>query len=297
MPPDRFYRRAEKAGSWYPANAAELGAAIDHFLATAGDYAGAPVIAGVVPHAGLSFSGATAAKTFAALRQTNPAVKTLVIFGAVHTQALKIPALWAEGVWDSPLGRAAVDAPLAAKIVAAGWGENNPQPHYGDNAIELQIPFVRRAFPQAKILPVAVPPSAAAADWGARFAAFAQNENLTADLAVIASTDLTHYGRPYGLTPVAGAAALEWSKKNDRRLLASAQNFAAEKIVPQAAAEQSACGAGALAAATAYARALGATPAELLAHTTSYEVQPAGEPSMFVGYAALVWRRGRAINN
>ncbi|GHV18956.1 hypothetical protein AGMMS49959_02280 [Planctomycetales bacterium] len=292
MPLDRFYRRAEKAGSWYPDDAAELGAVIDHFLATAGDYSGAPVVAGVVPHAGLRFSGATAAKTFAALRPTNPA--TIVIFGAVHTQNLRIPALWTAGEWDSPLGRATVDAPLAAKLLAAGWGEDNPQPHYGDNAIELQIPFIRRVFPHAKILPVAVPPSAAAADWGARFAAFAHNENLTADLAVIASTDLTHYGRPYGLTPVVGAAALEWSKKNDRRLLASVQNFAAEKIVPLAAADASACGAGALAAATAYARALGATPAELLAHTTSYEVQPDGEPSMFVGYAALIWRAGKS---
>ncbi|MBI4864000.1 MAG: AmmeMemoRadiSam system protein B [Candidatus Riflebacteria bacterium] len=53
--------------------------------------------------------------------------------------------------------------------------------------------------------------------------------------------------------------------------------------------DHSACGAGAVAATTAYCRALGASKGALLQHVTSHEVYPERRVTSFVGYAAIVF--------
>lgn len=289
-------RPAVKAGSWYPASPDALARVVDAFVAAApaGGAAtvAAPMLAGLVPHAGFAFSGAVAARTFAALQRSRPEVATIVVLGAVHTAWLARPAAWAAGAWDTPLGAVEVDGGLAAAVIRAGLADDAPAPHYEDNAIELQLPFIRRLFPRARLLSLAVPPAAAAPAWGARLAGVLREEK--ADAAVIASSDLTHYGAPYGFAPAGrGDKALRWAKKNDAALLATAARLAAEDLVALAERDHSACGAGALAMMTACARELGAAPGEILCQTTSYEVMPEGEPEMFVGYGALTFRAGR----
>ena len=72
------------AGSWYPGSAAALERQVNAYLR---DYAppqdlGA-LLGGVVPHAGWAYSGAVAAKVFAALSAKRQP-ETYVLLGAVH---------------------------------------------------------------------------------------------------------------------------------------------------------------------------------------------------------------------
>ncbi len=281
-------RRAEKAGAWYNAQPDALQKELEGYLAAVDTSAATPLLAGVVPHAGLAFSGPTAARVYAWIRAAQPDVDTFLVFGAVHTMHLSRPAVWAAGAWETPLGPIEVDEDLATKLVKAGVGNEEDRPHQGDNAIELQTPFLRHCFPQAKIVPVAMPPAPLAVDAGVA----AREVIARADAKVVAlgSTDLTHYGSPFGLTPAgAGQKALDWGKENDRRLLERMEAMEAEAIVPTAERDRSACGAGAVAATVAYARVGGCARGIVLEHITSHDVMPDGEASHFVGYGAVVF--------
>ena len=283
-------RKAAKAGAWYPDAPEQLRAEIGEYVSGETTAAGR-VVAAVVPHAGFAFSGATAGRSFAAIRADNPRVENIILLGAVHTTMLARPAIWADGAWDCPLGAVQVNAELAGLMVQSGIGAAEQRPHIGDNALELQIPFIKYCFPQARIVPVAVPPNLEAARTGRRIYQLLREQGLLENTVIVASTDLTHYGENYGFAPVGeGQQALRWSKENDRRLLDLALALKADEVVPTALQDRSACGAGALAAAVAFAGESGCRGGELLAHTTSFEVIPHERADMFVGYAALVFR-------
>ena len=83
-------RRASHAGAWYPDDAAALDAALGRHLDAAAAEQAAGKVRGptgtanacVAPHAGLTYSGATAAHAHLALREalaTNPALRTVVV--------------------------------------------------------------------------------------------------------------------------------------------------------------------------------------------------------------------------
>jgi len=285
-------RPAFKAGSWYPAAPSALRRDIAKYLRQADCKASRPAIAGIVPHAGLAYSGPVAAKVYAWLAAANKEVETFVIFGAVHTMHLRKPAIWQAGVWQTPLGDIAVDEELASAIAASGAAEFDDRPHLGDNAIELQTPFIKHAFPNAQIVPIAVPPNAAAAPLG--ITTWEICKKIDRGAIALGSTDLTHYGDAFGCMPAGiGEPALAWARRNDCKLLGLMASLAAEEVVPTAAHDHSACGAGAAAAATAFARAAGCEGGIILAQTTSHDIMPADTAAHFVGYGAIIFPQSK----
>lgn len=278
------------AGMFYPVDPDRCAAEVAHLLQEARRAAPeAGFFAGLVPHAGWAYSGSVAAKTFAALAESGTP-RTVVIFGAVHAWGVGRPSIYARGSWNTPLGALEVDEALAADILRQGQGKivDNPRAHSEEHSIEVQLPFVRYLFPEAAIVPLAVPPTEDATTVGAAVARAAEPRRT--EVFILGSTDLTHYGPRYGFAPRGtGPQALAWAKENDRRLLDATVHMRAGEIVAQATSDHSACGAGAIAATVAAAAALGATRGVLLEHTTSHEVRPMGSPTDFVGYAAVVF--------
>lgn len=290
-------RHPDKAGSWYPEDAAELAAAVDECVRKArAQYApamaavtGVPV-ALMVPHAGLFFSGAVAAAAFDLLRERIGRVDTFVVFGACHRMRLRAPAIWPEGAWRTPLGDIEIDADLARAFLDAGLGVVDTEAHEEDNAIELQTPFIKRLFPEAKMLPVAMDSFPGA--WRTGADAAAEGKSADKVIVALASTDLTHYGASFGVMPAGtGQPALDWTRANDLRFLDAVLKLDAENIVPVAKRDHSACGAGAAAALAGWAKAKGCRSGSLLAHTNSYEVLPQGTAEHLVGYAAVAYAR------
>lgn len=243
--------------------------------------------AAVVPHAGWRFSGAVAARTIRTLGESRP--ESLLLLSAVHRRVLERPALYPSGSWDSPLGEVPVDEELAREISRSCGAllAVDPEAHSDEHALEVIVPFIKALLPGTPIVPLMAAPEASPVELGLALAEVVGERPI----AAIASTDFTHYGSSYGFTPEGvGPSAHEWMRRNDRRLIDLALELKAEEIVPEARSRQSACGAGALAAAVAYARSRGAREGALLERTDSHEVRGAGEPfTMAVGYAGIVW--------
>ncbi len=155
-----------------------------------------------------------------------------------------------------------------------------------DNTIELQLPFIKYFFEDARIIPIGVPPRETSLAIGRTAAMLSEESGLR--IKVVGSTDLTHYGRNYGFLPEgSGPAAVDWVRnENDRRMIDLMLAMDPEQVIKEALAQQNACCSGAAATAIAAAKQLGSSGAEAIAYTTSYDVHP---DDSFVGYAGIVF--------
>ena len=278
--------RQPAAPNFYPA---DCGPAVEDFLQGFEPPAKpASVVAGIVPHAGWQYSGAVAARVFATIRaRQRPA--TFVIFGAVHRWA-GINGLYARGAWATPLGPVPVDEDLAARILAetSEWIVDEPKVHSGEHSIEVELPFVKYLFPEARVVPIAVNPDSRAVPLGERIGRILKETGVPA--VIIGSSDLTHYGDMYGFTPAGyGPGAYRWMQNNDARILRLVEEMKAAEIPEEALRHHNACGAGAIAATVAAAQVLGARRGLLLEYTTSYDVAPDAHFHMAVGYAGVLF--------
>jgi len=251
------------------------------------------IVAGIVPHAGWTFSGSLAALVFSAVKQQHEKVHTFVIFGAAHGYFGQSPALYDRGSWMTPLGEVAIDEELADAVLSDGSAVSDLSAHRAEHSIEVQVPFMQYLFPGAKLLPILVPPRERAVALGNSVGNVIKRDEHK-KIVCIGSTDLTHYGPRYGFTPMGvNAEALKWADTvNDKKFIDLALKLEPERLLASAAENCNACGAGAAAAAIAAAKQLGKKEGLLLAHTNSNEVmlRKMGTTSAdSVGYAAIIF--------
>jgi AmmeMemoRadiSam system protein B len=252
------------------------------------------IVAGIVPHAGWTFSGDLAAMVFAAIEKTNKTVDTFVIFGAVHSLLGPAAAVYDKGSWLTPLGEIKIDEELAAMISKKSrFAKPNPDAHKYEHSIEVQVPFIQSFFKNAKIVPILTPPAGFVVQLGTDIAECIKSA-ADKKIVCIGSTDLTHYGPRYGFNPHgSGPPGIKWAKNvNDKAFITLAVEMKAERILTESMESQNACGPGSAAATVAVAKALGKTKGVLLAHTHSNEVMEKkfGQTnSESVGYAAIVY--------
>ena len=251
------------------------------------------IVAGIVPHAGWTFSGSLAALVFSAIKQQHEKVHTFVVFGATHGYFGQSPAVYEIGSWITPLGEVAIDEELADAVLSSGAAVSDPSAHISEHSIEVQIPFIQYLFAGAKILPILVPPRQQAVALGTSVGDIISREE-DRKIVCIGSTDLTHYGPRYGFTPMGtGKEALKWADSvNDKEFIDLALKLEPVALLTSAAENCNACGPGAAAAAVAAAKKLGSERGLLLAHTNSNEVmlRKMGTTSAdSVGYAAIIF--------
>lgn len=279
-------REAVLAGMWYPGTERGCRQKIEQLMAD--DTPAQTGIAGIVPHAGWEYSGALAVRVYRALAAADPAPERVLLFGT-HMSPSSRPHISRASSFETPLGPVAADEDLAAQLAAELRLPADPadsgQRGGGDNTIEVQLPMIKYFMPEVRLVVISPPFSAAAIDIGQ--AAAQQAAKLGAPFALVGSTDLTHYGPRFGFAPKGlGAAAARWvSDENDARLIQRVLDLDPEGVLEEAARSHNACVPGAVAAAIAGAREMGATTATLLEHRTSYDLQPS---DTFVGYAAVV---------
>jgi AmmeMemoRadiSam system protein B len=248
----------------------------------------APPAAGLVPHAGWTYSGAVAAKVFQTIKSYREP-EAFVLFGTVHR---RVPSnsVYARGSWSTPMGDVAVDEGLANQLIEYSDGllDGNESAHNGEHSIEVQMPFLKHFFPEAKAVPISVLPNADAAPMGNLAGKYIRDNNI--DAVVIGTTDLTHYGEAYGFTPAGqGPEAHEWMKKNDAGIINLAREMRSGEIVPEARESMNACGAGAMAATVAAAASLGCASGLTIDYTTSYDVVSERTFRMAVGYVGMIF--------
>lgn len=280
-------RPAVFAGRFYPADEGECTWMLDGFFK---GIQTTLALGAVLPHAGWVYSGSTAALSIAAIAAFKP--ETVVIFGAVHVLDRNEASLFPAGSWDTPLGPLSVDEELARRVTHCRHITSDAGPHLQEHSIEVELPLVRRLLPDAAILPLMVRPGPQAEEIG-RVCAL-EAADLGRKVAFLASTDLTHYGPAFGFEPHGrGQSGIRWAKEvNDRRFINLVAEMNAEALVPEAAENRNACGAGATAAMVAAVAELGGRAYHELRHTCSADCEP-GEGSHAVnsvGYEAGVFK-------
>jgi MEMO1 family protein len=268
-------RPAMVAGSFYPADPKELAGMIDGFMAAAKPPAIKDVAAIVVPHAGYVYSGQVAAYSYALVK--GRPIQRVVVISPSHIDAFGFASVFDGDAYDTPLGRIAVDTAFAAKLAtmdrriqrsARGHGVVNGR---GEHALEVQLPFLRRALGEFKLVPIIM----GAQDYdtcralGVALARLIQGPGTL----IVASSDLSHF-HPYDKAVQLDSKALRAIEEWD--YLSMARNF--ERQVWEA------CGGGPIVAAMIAAERLGATGSRVLKYANSGDVT--GDKSSVVGYGA-----------
>lgn len=280
-----FHRMMEFAGSWYPRRAEACEQQIRAYWEASSPEKTPSTLFGVVPHAGWLFSGRIAARVFQALEAEPPPL--VVVLGG-HLRPGDPVVAMTEGEWETPFGAFPIHEGFRTEL------ETLPRVileterrHFPDNSTELQLPFARYRFPAAELLPIRVPPGPLALEVGRRLHAYLAAHKLRA--AVIASTDLTHYGDNYGFQPHGqGPEALSWVREvNDPAFIQAVETGDSETILSVAASHTNACSAGAVAALNELARADGLA-FRPLAYATSAEAGPR-DTRNFVGYVGGIY--------
>ncbi|MEL7646341.1 MAG: AmmeMemoRadiSam system protein B [Anaerolineaceae bacterium] len=146
------------AGSWYPGQAAELRAQVEAFLekASAPAFSG-EILALIVPHAGLVYSGLTAAHAFKTLLGSN---FTRVILLSPSHQYYREPLLTSgHEAYATPLGQVPVDHDalnaLRMLINVTGGPEITSVRRDREHSLEIELPFLQVVLPQGfKLVPL-----------------------------------------------------------------------------------------------------------------------------------------------
>ena len=273
-------RKAAKAGQFYDADPSALSARIDGFLAAAPGAAGAApdrIRAIIVPHAGYIYSGPVAGRAYRLVQGRD--IDTVVILGPSHHLGFEGASIYPEGGFETPLGVAEVDAPAAkAMIRASGFGFI-PEAHAEEHSLEVQVPFIQKVLPKAKIVPIVL---GVPSEKTVRTLAAALDKVFKgAKVLVVASTDMSHFlARPE-------ANALDKSTID----LVAGQNVSAllGKLERN---ENILCGGAAVVTALLYAQKQGNAAVRVLGYADSSEA--GGPPDSVVGYFAAAVTAGSA---
>ena len=259
------------AGSWYPGDAATVRAEVDRHLAgVAETRLEGRLVALIAPHAGLRYSGPVAAHAYAALRGRTRL--TAVLVGPSHRAAFDGVAVYEAGAFETPLGRAAIDESVAARLIDGGAVFADERPHRLEHSLEMQLPFLQRLVPGVRIVPMLMG-SQARQEVDALAEALARVAGEE-DVVLVASSDLSHYH------PAAAANRL------DARVVAEVEGYRPEGLMDLLErSHEHACGGGPMVAVMKAARAAGASTARVLRYADSGD---AGErdKSRVVGYMA-----------
>ena len=269
-------RRAAVAGTWYPGSAPALAAAVDRHLAAAardGAVGCADLVGLVAPHAGLMYSGPVAAYAYRLLRQR--AFDVAVLVGPSHFVGFDGVSIHPSGGFETPLGVAPIDEECAAALMrATPIVREHPAAHAREHSLEMQLPFLQRLAPDAKIVPLVMgfqTAETARALGDALAAAIARKKAL-----LVASTDLSHYH------DAATASRL------DAVVIDHVSRFDVDGLQATLDARpEHACGGGPLVAVMRAARQVGARDAVVLQYADSGDVS--GDKTAVVGYLAAAF--------
>ncbi|MBI1791826.1 MAG: AmmeMemoRadiSam system protein B [Acidobacteria bacterium] len=187
-------------GSWYPDDPAELSDLLARLFSQSEQRTGSFVLPGalafVVPHAGLAYSGTVAASAYRCARAQK--VTRAVILGFSHRR--DFPGIWIPDVdaYATARGETAVDREALSALKASPPFQAMPEAPACDHSLEIQLPLLQEALPEARIVPLYV----GRLNGSQRALAAGALAALAGPGAVFfASSDLTHYGRDFGYLP------------------------------------------------------------------------------------------------
>ena len=271
-------RPAAVAGTWYPGTAGALTRDVDGYLQHAGDWTGGPIQAVLAPHAGLMFSGPVGAHAYRAAASGR--FDVIVLAGPSHFVAFDGVSIFPDGAFATPLGEALIDGAVAAALSSSPVVRTLPSAHQREHSLEMQLPFVRRLFPAAKIVPLVMGFQTRDTILGLADALAAACRGRQALL--VGSTDLSHYFDAQTAERLDGRVQALVSAFDPEGLLDLFEEYPEHER-----GRYVACGGGPAIAVMMAARQLGATDGRVLKYAHSGEVS--GDYTGVVGYLAAAF--------
>lgn len=265
-------RRAAVAGQFYQSEASRLTQQVAEYTDT--EIPKEDAVGVVVPHAALMYSGSVAGAVYSSIRPP----RTFVMLGPNHTGLGGRVALMDEGDWEIPTGTVSIDSRLAGKIAL-----DNPavcrdaQGHLFEHSLEVQLPFIVKLFPGARMVPVSFLSATLTEciELGERIAVAVKAVDYP--VVILASSDMSHY-QPEKVVRAKDRIAIERILDVDPTGLY--ETVQRERI--------SMCGYLPVTVMLRASRLLGAGSARLVKYTTSGEVS--GDYESVVGYAGIIVR-------
>ncbi len=265
-------RHPAVAGRFYPRDRDTLLKDVQSYLLP--QAVAAPALGCIAPHAGYIYSGAVAGAVFA----TVDLPRRCIVLCPNHTGKGRPFAIMSRGTWETPLGQAPIDSPLAEALKKRfPLLTEDVDAHGSEHAIEVELPFLQARRPDFTFVPIALGTG--------QFDALEKLGEAVADVVqahgegilIVASSDMNHYEND-AVTRVKDHKAIE------RILALDAPGLFA--VVMRG--DISMCGFGPAIVMLTAAKRLGATSAELIKYATSGDVS--GDREMVVGYAGVVVR-------
>lgn len=218
-------KKAQLAGSWYPGRPDSLKKEIDACFTNKEFGPGETfaclnkvnreIIGGVSGHAGLPYSGPSAAFTYLNLfKEKIP--DTVIVIGFHHRESYGNVFL-ESGVWETPLGNLNVDDELGQKLSLGSKTLKSNESAFlrsKENSVELQMPFIKYCAGEndVKILPIKIQ----AHDYNTldNIAEEVSTaiKSVDKDVVIVASSDMSHYN-------VFDKKQLETLKEIDRKVI------------------------------------------------------------------------------
>lgn len=277
----KMERKPAVAGQFYPADEGILRKMVDSLIAQAEPPAiTGEILAILVPHAGIEYSGRTAAYAYKLISGRDGL--TVVMVGPSHRADFERAAVYGKGSWLTPLGKVEVDEELAQAILREdSYFADLSAVHLQEHSLEVQLPFLQRVLKNFKVVPIML-----------LFPTYEECERVGKTIArvvkdkpvlLLASSDLYH-GYSYSEAKSTDSFTLELiSQFNPKAFYrALTKSYGEQKPL--------ACGGYPIVVVMAAAKELGADKAVVLHHTNSSDVT--GQYGGYcVGYSAVAFVR------
>ena len=267
------------AGAFYPANAGELTAMVDGYIAAAKVPAVSQPVALVVPHAGYIYSGGVAGYSYAVLKGRK--ISRVVLIAPSHFESFPFASVYDGNAYATPLGSIPVDKDFAARLAKGPLVQLSSRGHIpstaqGEHALEVELPFLQRVLGQFSLVPIVMGDQSyeTCRALGVALAKLVKGN----DTIIIASSDLSHY-HPYEQAVNLDSKTLHAIEAWDYLTMWRSFRLGTWE----------ACGGGPIIAAMIAAERLGATRAQVLKYANSGDTT--GDRSRVVGYSAVVLSR------
>lgn len=141
------------AGKFYPEDKKELESFLDEFVENNRTQYKYSTRAIVVPHAGYVFSGQFASEGFQYL---NKNAKNIFIIAPAHYVRIEGIAVSSSDFWETPLGEVEVNQQINQILVNYFGAKFNDKAIEPEHSLEVQVPFIQKLIPSAKIVPILV---------------------------------------------------------------------------------------------------------------------------------------------
>lgn len=186
---ENLVRKPAVAGQFYPAEKSELAPTIEQFLSNAKKKITSKVRILFVPHAGLNYSGQTAAWGFSQLKSDD--YSRVIILSSNHQHPTSKASVYPKGSWQTPLGETQVDEDFALLMVDEKTNIISDADLFsGDHTIEVELIFLQSVLNDFKIVPILL---GQINDQTVESLANRLYQMTDEKTLIVVSTDLSHY--------------------------------------------------------------------------------------------------------